>query len=150
MSPLLLLLLACPPGGDTGSTGACTDVGCIDGVDAGFSLTEPGSYTIVAEELPEGVTTTCTASLPFDGTEGCTGPGSIGLSGTALPPDQQSIEGMAFPSTAMEQLHLTITRDSASILDETYDVAYATLQPNGPDCPPTCSYASVEVTVAGR
>lgn len=130
---------------DSASPQACTDMGCTDGVDLRFSLTERGPYVIVAEGLPSGETTTCTGTLPFDGTEACTGPGFATISGTKLPDDQQSVEGLYLPDTDLAQVRVTITSNDVPRVDQTWDLSYRELQPNGPGCEPTCDYASIEV-----
>lgn len=145
---LLLALSGCPsPKADSGELAVCTDMGCTDGVDLHFSLTRRGAYRIVAEGLPGGETTTCTGTLPFDGTEACVGPGFATISGTKLPDDQQSVEGLYLPATDLDQVHFTLSVDEEVLVDQTWDLSYRTLQPNGPSCEPTCSYASIEVPI---
>lgn len=145
---LIVALLGCPPSkSDSADLQICTDMGCTDGVDLHFSLTQRGAYAIIAEGLPSGETTTCTGYLPFDGTEVCTGPGFATISGTKLPDEQQSVEGVYLPATDLAQVHLTVRVDDVPLVDQTWDLNYRTLQPNGEECEPTCSYASIEVPI---
>lgn len=147
---MLTLLFACVLPLDSGEPKACTEIGCVDGVGIDFSLSDPGSYLIIATTTPSYETTQCTATLPFDGTEGCTGPGSIGISGTELPADQQSIEGMTFQLLDLTEIHLNVNLDGATLIDHEYPISYVESQPNGPECEPTCSYASVTANVGDR
>lgn len=127
--------------------GVCTEIGCTDGVMLAFTLSEPGLYQITATTVPASGSVTCTSSLPLDDTGGCTGPGFVTQSGSALPPDQQSIGDLLLTSTDLTSIHLTITRDGDPIVDQTYTPAYDELQPNGPDCEPTCLYQGIDVTI---
>jgi hypothetical protein len=126
---------------DTG--GACTDMGCVDGVSLAFSLREPGDYEITA--VAGGGTVSCTASLPFTGTEACTGPGWVGISGTELPADQQSLEGMWLETIDADDVHLTIVRSGTTLYDDVLPITYDTVEPNGPDCGPVCESAALTV-----
>jgi len=142
---LLFWLLGCVLGTKDDTAVECTEIGCEDGIFLTFSLTEAGDYTITA--VAGGDTVTCTASLPFDGTEACDGPGYTTLSGTALPADQQSIEGLTLESTTAADVHLTIVRSGTTLYDDTMTVSYETSQPNGPACGPTCTEAALDVAL---
>jgi hypothetical protein len=61
---------------------------------------------------------TCTGSLPVDGTESCTGPGQAGFPWSGVAANEQSIYGMTLDLAAAHSVHVTITRDGTTILDE--------------------------------
>ncbi|HEV8548218.1 MAG TPA: hypothetical protein VGQ57_04300 [Polyangiaceae bacterium] len=44
-------------------------------------------------------------------------------------------------------LHVLLTRDDETVLDDSRTLGYASVQPNGPDCDPTCQQASVQLVV---
>lgn len=44
-------------------------------------------------------------------------------------------------------LHVLLTRDDETLIDDARNLGYATVQPNGPDCDPTCQQASVQLVV---
>lgn len=144
---LTLLFSACVLLGDSGEPKACTEIGCMDGVSLDFSLTDPGNYIVTATTTPDHGVTQCTVPLPFDGSETCSGPGQLGLSGSELPPDQQAISGMTFTFTDLTEVHLNVNLDGASIIDHAYPVSYTISQPNGPDCEPTCSSDMIECQI---
>lgn len=134
--------------GDPGSvipedTAVCTEIGCVDGVALDFSLHEPGDYEITA--VAGGETVACTASLPFTGSESCTGPGFVNISGTELPADEQSLEGMWLETIDALDVHLTIVRSGTTVYDQVLPVTYETFAPNGPDCDPVCENASIDI-----
>ncbi|MDP2306890.1 MAG: hypothetical protein Q8P18_12775 [Pseudomonadota bacterium] len=139
---LLFILTGCQlPFGD--NEDFCTEIGCADGVSLDFSLDEPGDYEITA--VVGGETVACTASLPFTGSEACTGPGYVGLNGTELPDDQQSLEGMWLEAIDAADVHLTIVRSGTTVYDDVLPLTYVTLEPNGPECGPVCESASLDV-----
>ncbi|MDP2314533.1 MAG: hypothetical protein Q8P41_16645 [Pseudomonadota bacterium] len=144
---LLFVLSGCALlfGNDRVDTGACTEIGCADGISLDFRLTEPGDYTVTA--VAGGETVACTASLPFDGTESCTGPGYVVISGTELPPADQMLDGMWLETVEATDVHLTIVRSGETVIDEVLAVEYAILEPNGPECGPTCEFAQVDVSL---
>lgn len=137
---LLLLCAACGgsklPGIDTKS---CTEIGCENGVKIDFSFRDRGTY--VFEVTVDGTTTTCRASLPLPrGTfQACDrSEVFLGLVGSELPPEQQSIGGITLPAaTNASSIKVKATRDGNPIGEKTFAPAYVvTPGPNGPDCEP--------------
>ena len=113
---------------------SCTAIGCVDGV--GIDLgqldgTDPLSISIDADTTHYD----CEASLQSNAGN-CAGTpltlysnnGSYSL----------RLEG-AHPKT----LTIVISQSGREILNETVTPAYVQSQPNGPDCPPTCNWASI-------
>ena len=46
-----------------------------------------------------------------------------------------------------KSLHVVLTRDDETVIDDTRTLGYASVQPNGPDCDPTCQQASAQLVV---
>jgi hypothetical protein len=46
-----------------------------------------------------------------------------------------------------KSLHVVLTRDDETVIDDTRNLGYASVQPNGADCDPTCQQASAQLTV---
>ena len=123
----------------------CTEIGCVNGYQITLSSASPwkaGKYTV--EVVSDGVTTTCTATLPLTSTSTaeCTGAGvQIGLSGSMLPAEQQSLSDILLASTP-RAVKITVSRDGAQLVTKDFTPKYKTSQPNGPDCEPTCTSAT--------
>jgi hypothetical protein len=141
----VLVLLACgDKEEDTGELLACTQIGCSDGFTLALepALRSAGAYELTI--IADGQTITCTTALPFDEAAlgGCSSDGAwISLSGTALPEDQQSIDGLGLSSTPAH-IEVQILRDGALVASGSYSPEWAVVQPNGPECGPTCTQAS--------
>jgi hypothetical protein len=158
------LLTACGSGSPGGH--ACTEIGCVDQLMATLQDASGGlpsgmqAVTVTAD----GVTTSCSFTLPLaaNSAPSCPSPLQIAVqpmmkctnTGTAQYPVQTCTP---VPGTGTEQItlmgkpatvRLTQTSDGTTWLDQTVTPAYTTTQPNGPDCPPTCSQATVMLTLA--
>jgi hypothetical protein len=155
---MALLAAACSSGsgggGDGGSggsdpIGACTLIGCDDGLTIKFSLDEPGTYTF--ELVADGESITCSAALPLPpcssgGASNCSANGVfVGESGCALDPSAQSLEDLAFMGTTPTSVEITVLRDGVEITRQTFTPAYKTVTPNGPGCDPTCTLGEVSL-----
>ncbi|MCB9758921.1 MAG: hypothetical protein H6739_03705 [Alphaproteobacteria bacterium] len=143
-----LALLACK-GAPFDSGLACTDIGCIDGLEIRFETDGwPAGRYVVALDL-DGATETCTATLPFGDSpdDGCDGEASLSLIGTRLPAAQQAIGGVWLTRTDLSAVGLTLSRDDAVLVETTLTPEYETLAPNGEACGPVCRYASEAVVV---
>lgn len=151
---LALLLIACAgksDGDDTSGLVGCTEMGCTEGFDLAFLPAITGSGSFSVELVADEASITCTASLPFDEADlgGCTDPNVyLSLSGTELPDDQQEIPGI-YLGTTPASLGITVKRDGAIIGEGSFSPVYETLQPNGPDCGPICSYDSDSLPISG-
>lgn len=126
------------------SPAGCTEIGCVSGfrVTLSASSWKAGKYDVVV--VADGVTTTCSASLPLTSTStaDCTGPGvQLGLSGSMLPAAQQSLSEIALTATP-KSVKITVSRDGAELATKSFTPAYTTARPNGPDCEPVCTSAS--------
>lgn len=117
----------------------CTELGCENGVNVDFTFRERGSYVFVV--TVDGTKTTCrtTIPLPKGAVDACDrAEVFLGLVGSELPVDQQSIDGLELPA-AKDATSITIeaTRDGVSIGQKTFKPAYDVRPgPNGPDCEP--------------
>jgi hypothetical protein len=144
--PIALVLLSCAScGGESKSvipgvgTKACTELGCENGVNVDFVLRDRGSYVFVV--TVDGSKTTCRATLPLprDSFDACDrSEVFLGLVGSQLPAEQQSIEGLKLPAaTNATTIAIEATRDGVSIGAKTFKPAYDVRPgPNGPDCEP--------------
>lgn len=126
----------------------CTLLGCNNGVQIDFSFRDRGAY--VVDLMLDGQKTTCRATLPLSDPppSPCDRDGIfLTLSGSKLPPEQQSIGGLFISSTTAKQIVLKITRDTTPIgaLDRTIDYK-VTPGPNGPTCEPKeCKQATLSL-----
>lgn len=140
----LLALTACEPADETGIQG-CTDMGCVDGFYVALekSTWGVGQYVITADV--DGTVASCQITIPLgtDGTDGCLDTLlTVETSGSELNVEEQSIPGVWVNSTQALSVTLAVTLDGAELGSAVFAPAYETLQPNGPECGPTCSYAS--------
>jgi len=115
---LAMLLTACGNGVDTDR--ACTTMGCANG------------FVTAALPLPKTVPqSTCVAADV-----------TLGTTGSELQPSEQSLYEVRFSDTYPKTVTITVSRDSTKLAEQSFTPEYATLRPNGPDCEPTCKYAS--------
>lgn len=120
-------------------TKSCTEIGCENGVKIDFSFRDRGTYVFTV--TIDGATTTCRASIPLPRGvfQACDrGEVYLGLVGSELPAEQQSIGGLTLPAaTNASSITLKATRDGNPIGEKTFAPAYVvTPGPNGPDCEP--------------
>lgn len=150
---LLAALLTACAGATPGEGHACTEIGCADGLFVHITPAAPwppGEYRFVVET--DGVTTTCTGSLPLPPCETraitCDREGvvAIGESGCALPPSAHGLGDLTLPSTP-EQITVEVQHEGRTLARETFAPRYQTSQPNGPGCPPICTNASVDLAL---
>ena len=116
----------------------CTEIGCENGLRVEFQFRDKGSY--IVEATVDGVKTTCRAVVPLSDPppEPCDRQGVfLTLSGSKLPPEQQTIGGLFLSTTTAKQILVKVTRDGVVLgtLDRTIDYA-VTPGPNGPNCEP--------------
>jgi hypothetical protein len=143
-------LLSCTVGddtnGDTNGGEACTEMGCIDGLTVQFDPPLEGKGTYAFDVTVDGAAYHCEATIPLEGSSTVCGSGgivSIFLSGSELPVAEQTLPGLhveGTPASVQVQVH----RDDALVADADLSPKYQTVQPNGPDCEPTCHSASVD------
>lgn len=124
----------------------CTEVGCLNGlvvdVSAGRSGFGKGRYEI--DVVADGKKAKCELAIPLVACDKgpsakCTGDVklSIGEAGCALDPKEQGISTIAIEGSPAA-VEITVKRAGKKIGAAKLTPAYKTLQPNGPDCPPTC------------
>lgn len=150
--PLLLANGAC----------TCTEIGCMTGFFVEADLVTPGVWT--ATVTADGVTSTCTAEVPFTGDSGsgdtgsgdtgsgdsgsegpsCDGPLSWGLPGAEPADGDSSIHGLVYGGTATT-ISLVLTRDGEPVYDETFTPTWEDQTLNGPRCGVACTTASVSI-----
>lgn len=124
---------------------ACTELGCANGFVLAFSYRDRGAYVFDLEV--DGAIVTCKATIPLarDSASACSsGAAQLGLVGSMLPENQQSIGGLTF-MTLPTKVKVRASRDGTSLVDTTFTPAYVvTPGPNGPDCEPReCRSASL-------
>ena len=144
---LLALLLACTDNGDSDRSDACTEMGCIDGLSVTFDPPLAGKGTYTFDVTVDGTAYSCDATIPLEGSSTVCGTGgvvSIFLSGTELDPGQQSLPGLHVEGTP-KSVQIQVHRDKALVADADLSPKYQVVQPNGPDCEPTCHSAAVDV-----
>jgi len=145
---LFALFLACTDGDDSNGGDACTEMGCIDGLTVSFEPALMGKGTYTFDVTVDGTAYSCDAAIPLEGSSTVCGTGgvvSIFLSGTELDPSEQSLPGLHVEGTP-KSVQIQVHRDKALVADADLSPKYQEVQPNGPDCPPTCHSAAVDVS----
>ena len=146
----LLGLTACSSGQDSAIL-TCTEIGCSDGLNINFEVTDPGQWVFVLERVQDGdvqPTVTCTATLPIDtgAADGCDDPSVyLTLYGSELPNEEQRISGLMLMSQAPETIDVRVTLDAAEVLSTTLHPTYEEIAPNGVECGPVCTTGASEL-----
>lgn len=141
------LLGACEEG--TESEKACTTMGCSSGFTVALHAQEwrEGEYQVMI--TADDRTILCTAKLPLPKTfpqSTCNAADvMLGTSGSELPFTEQSLYEVRFSNTYPSKVTILVSRDSTKLAEKTFTPEYATSQPNGPGCEPTCTYASASL-----
>lgn len=137
---------ACDDDGAADSGKACTDMGCQSGFVVTLQTAEwnEGEYQVMI--TADDRTILCAAKLPLPKSypqSTCSASDvTLGTSGSELPFPQQSLSEVRFSSTYPFKVTILLTRDSIKLAERTFTPEYETLQPNGPGCEPTCTFAS--------
>ena len=154
---VLAFLCACKPASQPEAPPpqrACTEIGCMNGLNVRVEKPTPwpaGDYEFVFDL--DGTAVTCKGALPLPPCERspalvCDPAGRVQVteSGCALPAEQH---GWGDVQIEGEPAHAKVTiRHAGAVLHEAdLQPEYRTLQPNGPDCEPTCRSASVSIAV---
>lgn len=147
---LLLALASCS---QAGPDGACTEIGCQNGLHLTWDQGpwKPGPYTI--EVTLDGTKVTCEGKLPLPACDAgpgfkCT-PGAslrLGESGCALPPEQHGLGGIDI-DTMPAQVRIVVRRDGVEVGAQEITPKYQESRPNGPQCEPVCRQASATLTL---
>ncbi len=133
LSVLALVFFASPP-----AAAACTEMWCLEGlrVDLAGTSWPAGEYRFIIDA--DGRSRSCTARLPFPDCESlhaaCSAPGvTIGESGCALPPEQQSFSDITLQNIP-QSFSVRIEHDSGKVFEYQGDVQRMCTFPNGPQC----------------
>jgi hypothetical protein len=143
-APAIVLLASAAACSAVTDRRSCTALGCQDGLQIDFqaSTWPQGAYRFDVDA--DGRSTVCACALPLSPSGpngGCNDAGVLlGQSGSMLPAAQQSLTGLIFHSHP-KKVRIVASRDGVSLADRTFDPQYQKLQPNGPECEPTCSSA---------
>jgi hypothetical protein len=140
----LLVLSGCPP-----TDVSCTEMGCTDGFEVSFSpaFRTAGTYElhlVLPDEFIE-----CRIELPLSDElgQGCDTEGvAVATSGSALDESEHELTGFWLEAQP-DDIDEIVRRDGENIATGDFQPDYATLQPNGPSCEPTCRFAVDEMTV---
>ena len=135
---------------------ACTLIGCEDGLKIDLrpaSGWPAGEYRFQIQA--DAVEVTCRGSLPLPNcTESpavtCDTKGLVQIveSGCALPANSQAFPGLWFdPKLRPRKVEISITRDGELVGEGEIVPSFQTVQPNGPECPPTCDVAHAVLDV---
>jgi hypothetical protein len=124
MQPRLMALLV--------ALAACGDKVC----------TAAGCYTGLTVHLASKPTQPYRVEVSTDG-----GPTPYTVYVYDCPNPQACTQDPTFPAFIPERLSVRITVGAASRLDESVRPNWATAQPNGPTCPPTCRQATITVAL---
>lgn len=152
VAALALVLVACG-GVDAAGGHACTAIGCQDGLTvevAPEAPWPPGDYRFVVDA--DGATTTCTGSLPLPECQSraitCDDEGVVMISesGCALPPSQHGFGDLHFDGMPAS-LTVEVFHQQRSVGRASFTPTYQTVQPNGPECEPTCRNAYVRMAL---
>lgn len=143
----MLPLISCGEG-----TEYCTEMGCMDGLQINFEPEIITSGTYVFSATLDGVTETCEYTLPFVEENGeygtCDGSNMLlTISGMALDASEHSIPEMYIPSNPTN-VSIAITRDGIEIANQSFQPEYEEFAPNGKECGPVCSRASLTIDVS--
>ncbi len=125
---LVLLLSACTPRPPTPH--ACTEIGCTNELKIVIDGALPATYTIeLAAPGLETVSLTCV--------NGQSSEASI---------HECRPDGAVFRGLTPDEVTVTFTSDAA-IVSDNLRPTYTTIQPNGPDCPPTCRQGTAKLSL---
>ncbi|MBI4703748.1 MAG: hypothetical protein HY744_21775 [Deltaproteobacteria bacterium] len=132
----------------------CTMLGCGPALRVELARTawEPGGYQI--DVKADGVATSCAVTLPFSSCANLVtcdraDPGFlVESSGCALPAAEHEILGVLWPLSGPAEVTVEVRQNGKLLGSGTYEPTYATSQPNGEGCEPTCSQADEQPTLA--
>jgi hypothetical protein len=123
-----------------GGARRCTEAACSDEVEIKFepALTAPGHYYFRVDL--DGVTRSCSASLP--------GPGQLDtMPECIIVQGNRSLTTLSILGVRPKVVALYVARDQAVLLDTRVAPIYGVERPNGPGCLPECSVAHVTVAI---
>ena len=128
-----------------GGSLSCTEIGCSDGLAIHLTAEDfvDGVYVVqviqpTSSELCTFTVGTCDGGLDCIVDEDCGGLYDLGAGSDEITLMYPVLEGT---------LTIQIDADGTRVHDQSYDVQYVDTQPNGPDCPPTCRTAAIDITL---
>lgn len=130
----------------------CTDIGCMSELYFNFEVTDQGQWDFEID-LYEGdtltQTITCSAPLPISLEDsGCDSDDAyLIISGSMLPEEDQSLAGMGLGGDGPERVVVRASLDGVEQLSEEFVPEYTTSAPNGEECGPICTAASVTLAL---
>jgi hypothetical protein len=151
------------------SSGACTEIGCIDQFHATVTSASGAvpNGTHVLTVTADGATASCTFSVPGQTSAGggtfqpqcpppilaaitraqsCTTTQTSTTSSVQCTPIPDHFAEEISISGAPVTLHVSLTVNGAVVLDRTTTPSYVATRPNGPGCEPLCHQASASWT----
>jgi len=142
---------SCGSSHGTADTGiACTEIGCAPSLRIRFARARWPAGTYRLEVTADAANEVCQVVVPLVCNAGsmCTGQGGLEvfpeLSGCALDPALNTIEGVAFTYSVPASVTVRVVQDERELGKATFTPSYATSLPNGPDCLPVCHTAATE------
>lgn len=152
------LLLGCTPKPQDPATPpptkVCTAMGCISGLHV--QVTKPTPWTPGPYEFLfdiDGTAVSCKGALPLPACEQgsaitCDVADKVQImeSGCALPPEQHGFGDVTFTGEP-KAVKVTIKQGETVLKSAELTPEYKTLQPNGPDCEPTCNSANGSIAL---
>jgi hypothetical protein len=133
----VLLLASCA------GSAPCPQKDCASGLSVDVVTAADGAYTVaVSTDAGSG---SCTFVLPLSsGEEPSCDQGDLDF---FMEQRGDRVVSIEFQGDTPEELDIVVDLDGATIYDQTLAPSYQVEQPNGPDCPPTCSFAEEEITL---
>ncbi|MEO0604815.1 MAG: hypothetical protein AAF211_25510 [Myxococcota bacterium] len=125
----------------------CTEIGCTDSVtievrapSGGFG---PGDYEVSAEG-EAGQQYTCRFTLgndPEPAEVACDESATLWTTTLGSPAPTVNLSGPPLG----DESRIVVVVDTQIVYDEMRSLTYETFEPNGPDCPPTCTFTELVV-----
>ncbi len=134
-------------GNGTSGPQGCTEIGCGPSFHVEFARASWPTGKVDIVVVADGTTTNCSVTLPFascDNLAQCdqANPGFlIETSGCALPAVQHAVTGVMWSQNGPKQVTMTVSQDGTMLGTNMFQPTYATSQPNGASCEPTCYQA---------
>jgi hypothetical protein len=122
----------------SGCTEECTAVGCTDSITVSFSTAVPRDYKVDIELDGKPGSADCSEATHPGG-------GDVEVEVTGLGRTIRCTQTGALLQGAPENVRLVFTFPDAKVADVTLKPKYQTVEPNGPECEPTCDQAEVTV-----
>ena len=116
----------------------CTEEGCTDGLVVAFRDPPLIEDEITIHVTADDVLLTCSRGPAVPKTD-------CDEAGLWLQEDTGRVDEVIVAGQHPVQVSVRLVVGGTQVVDATVTPTYATVAPNGPDCPPTCEYARVEL-----